>query len=62
MVNVLYIAEQAQVSTRTVARRVKDGLIPAPVKFGGLNRWPRTQIDGWIAAGCPAVGSTPSAA
>jgi excisionase family DNA binding protein len=40
-------------STRHVRRLVDSGRIPRPVKLGALLRWVRTEIDQWIAAGCP---------
>lgn len=40
-------------STRHVRRLADSGRIPQPVKFGALLRWIKTDIDQWIAAGCP---------
>ena len=40
-------------STRHVRRLVDRGRIPQPVKLGALLRWVKTDVDKWIAAGCP---------
>jgi predicted DNA-binding transcriptional regulator AlpA len=33
-----------QISVPTFWRHVANGLIPKPVKLGGLSRWPRSEI------------------
>lgn len=33
------------VSPRTVYRRVEDGTLPAPVKFGALSLWDEAEVD-----------------
>ena len=40
-------------STRTVYRLIDSGLVPRPVKFGALLRWMKTNVEQWMAAGCP---------
>ena len=30
-----------------------SGRIPLPVKIAGTTRWRKTEIEEWIAAGCP---------
>ncbi len=40
-------------STRHVRRLVDTRRIPQPIKLGALLRWIKTDIDQWIAAGCP---------
>jgi excisionase family DNA binding protein len=40
-------------STRHVRRLADSGRIPHPVKFGALLRWIKTDVDQWIAGGCP---------
>jgi predicted DNA-binding transcriptional regulator AlpA len=27
--------------------------MPRPIKLGALVRWPREQVEAWIADGCP---------
>ncbi len=32
---------------------VSSGKAPRSVKLGALARWRRSELEGWIAAGCP---------
>lgn len=41
-------AEMLGCSRATIWRRVNDGTIPQPVRFGGLTRWPRDEIEAVI--------------
>jgi len=47
------VADQLTCSPRHVRRMSARGVMPAPVKFGRLVRWPRESIADWIASGCP---------
>ncbi|HOI54289.1 MAG TPA: helix-turn-helix domain-containing protein [Phycisphaerae bacterium] len=47
------VADLLRCSTRTIHRLIDRGEIPRPLRFGTLLRWPRTQIEGWLAEGCP---------
>jgi len=40
-------------SRRTVHRLIERGRVPKPCRFGSLLRWPRAQVDEWVARGCP---------
>lgn len=40
-------------STRHVRRLVDANRIPRPIKLGALLRWIKTDVDCWLAAGCP---------
>lgn len=40
-------------SRRTVHRLIERGRVPKPCRFGSLLRWPRAQVDAWVARGCP---------
>jgi excisionase family DNA binding protein len=40
-------------STRHVRRLGDTRRIPQPVKLGSLLRWVKTDIEQWIATGCP---------
>jgi len=43
------------VSRETVARMSQDGRMPEPTYLGVRSpRWPRAEVDAWIAKGCPA--------
>jgi len=42
-------------SRETIARMSRDGRLPEPLYIGARSpRWPREQVDAWIAKGCPA--------
>ena len=49
------VASMCSCSPRHVRRQSDAGKMPRPVKFGALCRWNLTEIEEWIAAGCPAV-------
>ena len=49
------IAALMNCSERHLDRMRAAGQMPAPVRLGALVRFRRTEIEGWIAAGCPAV-------
>ena len=53
MLNVGDVAKLLRCSARTVYRLSDSGRMPRPVKLGALVRWPREQVEGWIAEGCP---------
>ncbi len=40
-------------SIRHVRRMVDSQRIPQPVKLGSLLRWLKTDIEQWMASGCP---------
>lgn len=42
------VARLLGVETRTIRRWRKDGVIPAPVSFGGQLRWRLATISEWI--------------
>ena len=54
MLNVWDVAKLLRCSSRTVYRLADSGRMQPPVKLGALVRWPREQIENWIAEGCPA--------
>jgi excisionase family DNA binding protein len=47
-------AELLGVSTRHVRRLVDAGKCPQPVRLGRSCRWPRQNVEAWIADGCPS--------
>jgi predicted DNA-binding transcriptional regulator AlpA len=58
LIDTQIVAELLGCSARHVARMKEAGLMPPAVKLGRLCRWSRKVIEVWIAAGCPAAGST----
>lgn len=53
--NVKQVAAMLGVSERHVYRMADGGLMPRPVKLGGLNRWSRKQIEDWFEAGARPI-------
>lgn len=53
LVDVRVVAAMLSCSERNVRRLYEFRLMPAPVKVGGMVRWNRETIEGWIRAGCP---------
>ena len=47
------VAARMSVSVRAVWNYRDAGRMPSPVKVGGAIRWRESDIDLWIAAGCP---------
>lgn len=47
------VAKTLSTSVRTVWRKRSAGQLPKPVKIGGSVRWRSSDIDRWIACGCP---------
>ncbi len=49
------VAEKLSLSKRAVFRMKSAGLICSPVKVGaGAIRWRQSDIEKWIALGCPS--------
>ena len=42
------VAEMIGSSRATVWRRVGDGVLPRPIKFGGMTRWVLSEVDAVI--------------
>jgi predicted DNA-binding transcriptional regulator AlpA len=50
------LAEILKCSPESIAKMVDAGHIPQPHQLGDLQRWLRSEIDGWIAGGMKPVG------
>jgi len=48
-------ASRVSLSTRTLDRKIAEGLFPKGIKIGSAVRWRESVIDQWIADGCPRV-------
>ena len=55
MLTIKGVATTCGVSDRHFRRLVDSGAAPQPVRLGRLLRWPRAQIEAWIANGCQPV-------
>jgi excisionase family DNA binding protein len=49
------VASLLQLSTRTIYRKVQEGVLPAPVKIGDTSRWRKYELEQWIEYGCKPV-------
>ncbi|MCH8968888.1 MAG: helix-turn-helix domain-containing protein [Planctomycetes bacterium] len=47
------LARRLRVSVRQVHRMNKAGLIPRPLRIGGVVRWHPDEIDRWLKCGAP---------
>ena len=52
-VSVLDVAEMLNVSSETVRRLTDRGAMPKPVRFGRAVRYRLSDLESWIANGCP---------
>jgi excisionase family DNA binding protein len=53
LMNVEDLSALLRCSARTVRRMADSGQMPRPVRLGSLVRWRRSDIDAWLADGCP---------
>lgn len=44
-----------QLSKRTIWRMRSAGRLPNSIRMGGSIRWRSTEIERWIAQGCPDI-------
>ncbi len=51
------VGELLNLSTRTVWRLLSAGKLPRPVRIGRSVRWSRSDLETWIANGCPEISS-----
>ncbi len=58
LLDVRAVAALLGCSARHVYRLADAGRMPAPVRVGALVRWRRTDLDAWLAAGCPSTRET----
>ena len=53
MITAQQLAGKMQISTRSLWRKLSGGLVPQPIRIGGIVRWRLVEIEKWIADGCP---------
>lgn len=58
LLNVDDVAALLSVSPRTVRRMADNGAMPRSLRLGSLIRWRRSDVDRWIADGCPSCRGT----
>ncbi|NQV29236.1 MAG: helix-turn-helix domain-containing protein [Rhodopirellula sp.] len=54
LLDVEAVAKLLSCSTRTVRRMADSGQMPRPLKVASLVRWRRSDIEQWLADGCPS--------
>ena len=54
LLDVQAVAQLRKCSPRHVYRLADAGQMPLPTKIGTLNHWPQSEIESWIASGCPS--------
>jgi excisionase family DNA binding protein len=55
LLDVRAVAALLDCSPRHIYRLADAGRMPRPVRLGALVRWRRSDLDGWLAAGCPST-------
>ena len=53
LLSVQSVAERLNCSPRSVRRLSDAGRMPRPLRVGSLIRWRASDVDAWIAEGCP---------
>ncbi|MDA0284585.1 MAG: helix-turn-helix domain-containing protein [Planctomycetota bacterium] len=56
LMNVEDLSALLSCSSRSIRRMADSGRMPRPVRLGSLVRWRRSDIDAWVADGCPRSG------
>jgi len=54
LLDVHQLASLLNCSVRHVHRLGQQGRMPGPLRLGALVRWRTSDIDNWLAHGCPA--------
>lgn len=49
------VAQMLQLSVRKIWEMRDCGHLPSPVRFGRSVRWRQSDIEAWIADGCPVL-------
>ena len=53
LIDISELANRLSVSKRTIWRLDARGAIPSPLRLGSSVRWRESEIQEWVAAGCP---------
>ena len=54
LIGVGEVAQRLGVSIRTIRTYVSKKLMPPPIRLAGVIRWKESDINQWIASGCPS--------
>ncbi len=55
LINAIEVGSLLSCSARHVVRLAEAERLPKPLRLGSLVRWRRTDIESWIAQGCPGA-------
>jgi len=58
LITAAQFAQKLQVSTRTLWRMRDAGRLPKSLQVGGGIRWRLSDVERWVADGCPAPASS----
>ena len=53
LITVEVVAEMLSLNKRSIWRYRNEGLMPQQIRVGGTVRWRLSDIEKWIALGCP---------
>ncbi len=56
LIDICALSKLLSRSVSALERDQSAGRLPPPVRIGGSKRWKRTEIEAWVANGCPAPG------
>ena len=51
--NIKHVAGLISCSERHTDRMARSGRMPKPAKLGKALRWSQTELEEWVAGGCP---------
>jgi excisionase family DNA binding protein len=55
LITVDELSEILGISPRSIWRQLSSGQMIKPIRIGGSVRWRLTEVEEWVAAGCPEV-------
>jgi excisionase family DNA binding protein len=58
LIDIRKVASLLSCSPRHVQRLADMGRMPRPLRLGTLIRWRHSEIDSWIAEGCPSLSTS----
>ena len=56
LIDIYALSKLLSRSVSALERDQAAGRLPPPVRIGGSKRWKLTEIEAWVADGCPAPG------
>ena len=53
LLTIVEVADLFKAAVKTIRTWERTGRIPPALRIHGSLRWPRTQLEDWVAEGCP---------